>query len=93
VQRRCDTYFVTGPYDAFKSAEAQAILGALLILVALCIVALFVTGAVMSMNRPAYAALLTIHWIAPVPALIAGAATISLLAREHDERSKRRILP
>jgi hypothetical protein len=57
----------------------QPILIALLMVNGLCAVALFVTGALMSANRPAYRALLTVHRIAPVLAVIAGAAAIYLL--------------
>jgi hypothetical protein len=42
----------------------------------LSVVALFVTGALMSMNKPAYRVLLTIHNVAPFVAVIAAALVI-----------------
>jgi hypothetical protein len=66
-------------YNALNNAEIEAILIVLLIVIGLCAVALFVTGALMSANKPVYPTLLTIHRIAPVLALIAGAVTIYLL--------------
>jgi hypothetical protein len=65
---------------ALKIAAVQPIVIALLIVIGLCTVALFVTGALMSANKPAYRALLTVHRIAPVLTAIAGAAVIYLLA-------------
>jgi len=67
-------------YNALQSAETQAILIALIILIGLCAVALFVTGALMSTEKPARNVLLTIHKVAPFLALVAGAATIYLLS-------------
>jgi hypothetical protein len=64
--------------NALKSAEARATPIAGLILIGLCVVALFASGALMSMNKPSYRALLTIHRIALVMAPLAGAATIYL---------------
>jgi hypothetical protein len=66
-------------YNALKGAEIQAILVALLIAAAAGVLALFATGALMSMNKPAYSGLLAIHNIAPVLAVIAMALTIYLL--------------
>jgi len=66
-------------YGALRSTEAQAILIVLLILIGLCVVALFATGALISMNKPTYRTLLTIHRITPVLALLAEAATIYLI--------------
>ena len=66
-------------HDAVKNAEIQAILIALIILIGLCAAALFATGALMSMDKPAYGALLTIHKVALLLAIIAGAAVIHLL--------------
>jgi hypothetical protein len=64
-------------YSALKAA--QAILIVLLILAGLSVVALFVTGALMSMNKPVYGILLTIHNVAPFVAVIAMALAIYLL--------------
>ena len=66
-------------YNALKSADPQPILIALIVLIGLCAVALFVTGALMSMEKPADYVWLTIHKVAPFLALVAGAATIYLL--------------
>jgi hypothetical protein len=68
-------------YDMLKGAEISAILLVLIILIGLCVVALFASGALMSANKPAYNRLLTIHKIAPIAALIAGAAAIYLRTR------------
>jgi hypothetical protein len=62
-----------------KTVEAQPILIALLILIDLCAVALFVTGALMSTNTPAHDRLLTIHEIAPPLAVIAAILALYLL--------------
>ena len=66
-------------YNALKNAETQALLIALIVLTGLCVVALFVTGALMSMGKPAYDILLTTHKVAPFLAVMAIAATIYLL--------------
>jgi hypothetical protein len=66
-------------YNALKSGEVQVVLIALLIVVGLCVVALFATGAWLSMNKPAYGILLTIHNITPFLAIIAMALTVYLL--------------
>jgi hypothetical protein len=66
-------------YHALKGGEIQAILSALIILIGLSVVALFVTGALMSANKPAYNMLLFIHKVSAVLALVAGAVTIYLL--------------
>ena len=68
-----------GRHNVFKDVEIQAILIALIILIGLCAAALFATGALMSMDKPAYGALLTIHKVALLLAIIAGAAVIYLL--------------
>jgi hypothetical protein len=66
-------------YRAPINTEIQALLVALIILTGLCVLALFVTGALMSMGKPAYDTLLTTHRVAPVLAVIAMAATVYLL--------------
>jgi FtsH-binding integral membrane protein len=63
-------------YNVLKGGPAQAVLTALLIFAGLSVVALFVTGALMSMNKPAYRVLLTIHNVAPFVAVIAAALVI-----------------
>jgi hypothetical protein len=66
-------------YNVLNNSETQAILIPPVILIGLCVVALFVTGALMSANKPAYPALLTIHKVAPILAIIAGVEAIYLL--------------
>ena len=66
-------------FNALKIVEAQPILIALLILLGLCAVALFVTGALMSANKPAHDRLLTTHKIALLLAVIAAIGTLYLL--------------
>ena len=66
-------------FNALKIVEAQPILIALLILLGLCAVALFVTGALMSANKPAHDRLLTTHQIALLLAVIAAIGTLYLL--------------
>ena len=66
-------------FNALKIVEAQPILIALLILLGLCAVALFVTGALMSANKVTGRAALTIHKIAPLLAVIAAIGTLYLL--------------
>jgi hypothetical protein len=67
-------------YHVLKNAEIQAILIALIILIGLCVVALFITGALMSANKPAHSMLLIIHKLSSFAALIVGVATMCLLA-------------
>ena len=62
-----------------QSAETQTILIALIILIGLAVVALFVTGALMSANKPAYGMLLIIHKLALFLVLLVGTAAIYLL--------------
>ena len=66
-------------YNIFKNAETQAILIALIVLIGLSVVALFVTGALMSMNEPAYGSLLTIHKVALLLVIIVMVLAIFLL--------------
>ena len=67
-------------YQLFKGAETpagaiQAQIIALGILAGLCALALFVTGALMSIGKPSLAILLTIHQVAP----FLGAGTLGLI--------------
>ena len=68
-------------YNALKNAEIQAILVALILLIGLCVAALFVSGALMSVNvnKPNYGAFFTVHRVATAAAVIAGAGVIYLL--------------
>jgi hypothetical protein len=70
---------VTQTYTALKVADIPAILIALIILLGLCVVALFATGALMSMNKPAYTVLRTTHQVTLLLAIVVGSAMIYLL--------------
>jgi hypothetical protein len=66
-------------YNALKIVVVPSIVIALVIVIGLCAVALFVTGALMSANKPGSRSWLTIHNLAPVLAVIAGVTAIYLL--------------
>jgi hypothetical protein len=67
-------------FNALKVVDTQPLLIVLLIVIGLCAVALFATGALMgATNKPAYPTLLTIHNVALVLATLAGLAAIYLL--------------
>jgi len=67
-------------YNALKILDVAPIMIALIVVIGLCVVALFATGALMSADRPGYRSLLTIHNLAPLLAVIAGVAVIYLLS-------------
>jgi hypothetical protein len=67
-------------YKEFQNTEIQFVLVALIVLTGLCALALFVTGALLGLGKPALAILLTIHQIAPFLAVVSMALTIYLLA-------------
>ena len=62
-----------------KSADALALVGVLLVVAALCVIALFASGALMSMDKLDYALMLTIHRVAPVVLVIAMVIVILML--------------
>ena len=64
-----------------KAADSLDLLIALLVLAILCVVALFASGALMSMGKLDYALTLTIHRIAPVILVIALGLVTYLLGR------------
>ena len=66
-------------FNALRVIEAQPILIVLLIVIGLCAVALFMTGALMSANKPAHDRLLTIHKIAQLLAVLAAIGALYLL--------------
>jgi len=68
-------------YNLLKNTTVQAILIALIILIGLSVIALFVTGALMSINPASmsYPLLLTIHRVAPFLVVIALIWAIFLL--------------
>jgi hypothetical protein len=67
---------------AFRDPALQIMPILLIIVAAVCIVALFATGALMSANKLRYAITLTLHQVAPVVGLIALALATYLL-RAH----------
>ncbi|HEX9117183.1 MAG TPA: hypothetical protein VGA61_14035 [Anaerolineae bacterium] len=71
----------TSTYSGLKGEGIQAIIVTLLTAAAVGVLALFVTGALMSMNRPAYGVLLAIHNVAPALVIVAMALVIHLLSR------------
>lgn len=64
-----------------KNADSLSLMIGLLIVAALCVVALFATGALMSMDKLDFSLTLTIHRIALVVLLIAMALVVCLLGR------------
>jgi hypothetical protein len=67
-------------YKGLQSMENQTLLIMLIAFAALCVVALFVTGALMSLGKLSYDVMLTIHKVAPFLLAISAALTIYLLA-------------
>ena len=61
------------------SSDSQALIIALLVLAGICVVALFASGALMSMEKLNYEAMLAIHRVAPILAAIAMATAVYLL--------------
>jgi len=66
-------------YHALAKPAVPALPIVLIVLVGLCVVTLFATGALMSANKPRSDRLLILHKIAPIVAVVAGAATLGLL--------------
>jgi hypothetical protein len=66
-------------YNTFMSTPAQTLIIALVIIIGVCVVALFATGAFMSIGKNSYDLMLVIHRVALVLAPIAMAAAIYLL--------------
>jgi hypothetical protein len=62
-----------------KSADSLALVIALLVLAGLCVVALFASGALLSMDKLDYALMLTIHRVTPFLLVISMVLTIYLL--------------
>jgi hypothetical protein len=69
-------------YNRLKNTAAQPLLIALLFLGSLCVVALFLTGAFMSMDKPGYARLLLVHRVSLVVMLLLWPTILLLLAGE-----------
>jgi hypothetical protein len=66
-------------FKALKIGVTQPVLIGLLVVIGLCAVALFVTGALMSANKATGPATLTIHRIAPLLAALAALGALYLL--------------
>ncbi|MBN1312951.1 MAG: hypothetical protein JXB30_16170 [Anaerolineae bacterium] len=64
-----------------KGADSLALIIVLLVLAGLCIIALFASGALMSMGKMEYTLALTIHRIAPVVMVVAMVLIAYLLVR------------
>jgi hypothetical protein len=64
-----------------KTPDSLALIIVSLIITALCIVALFASGALMSLDKLDYALMLTIHRIAPVVLVIAMVMVVYWLGR------------
>ena len=67
-------------YKGLQSTEIQTLLITLIVFTGLCVLALFVTGALMSLGKLSYDVMLTIHKVAPLLLAISMALTIYLLA-------------
>ena len=65
--------------NLLKSADALALIIVLLVVAALCVIALFASGALMSMDKLDYALMLTIHRVAPVVLVIAMVVVMLML--------------
>ena len=63
-------------------ADSMALIIVLLVLAGICVVALFATGALMSMGKLNYDVTLTVHKIAPVVMALAMALVVYLLGRK-----------
>ena len=67
-------------FEVLKDTGIQVVPILLIVIAVVCVVALFATGALMSMDKLSYRVTLTIHRLAPLVAAIAMAATVYLLA-------------
>jgi hypothetical protein len=66
-------------FGALRGAQLQALVVALLVVAGLSVVALFATGALMSLNNANYVLLHTVHRIAPVLCVTALALAVYLI--------------
>jgi hypothetical protein len=67
-------------YKLFNILEFQTLIFVLLVIATICVIALFASGAFMSIGNSNYQAMKLMHNIAPVLALIAMAAIIYMLS-------------
>lgn len=68
--------------QVLRGADSLALIIALLAVAGLCAIALFASGALMSMEKMDYRLTLTIHQIAPVVMIIAMVLVVYLLGRK-----------
>lgn len=66
-------------YNAFKDTEPNVLIIILIVIAGVCIVALFASGAFMSVGNLNYQTMKTIHNVAPILMVVAMALTIYLL--------------
>jgi uncharacterized membrane protein YadS len=66
-------------FRVLKDTGIQVIPILLIVIAFVCVIALFATGALMSMEKMSYEAMLTIHRLAPVLAAVAMAVALYLL--------------
>jgi hypothetical protein len=66
-------------YNVFKAMEVQTLIIILIVIAAICVVALFASGAFMSIGNQNYQIMKFIHNVAPVLLVIMTALTIYLL--------------
>jgi len=67
--------------QALREGRSQALSILLLCVVAACVIALFASGALMSLEKMNYTVLLSIHRVAPILSILALAAALILLAQ------------
>jgi hypothetical protein len=67
-------------FKILKDTGIQVVPILLVVIAVACVVALFATGALMSMEKMSYQVALTIHRLAPILVVIAIAVTVYLLA-------------
>lgn len=71
-------------FEILKNTEIQVLLITLIIFTGLCVLALFISGALLGLGKPVNNILIAIHKVAPFLAAISMAITIYLLAcRKH----------
>ena len=58
-------------YKIFKTLEPQTLITVFIVITAICVVALFASGAFMSIGNVNYNIMKTVHNVAPAPAVIA----------------------
>jgi hypothetical protein len=66
-------------YNALKIMEVNTLIVILIVITVICVVALFASGAFMSIGNLNYQVMKTIHNVAPILIIIATALTIYLL--------------